>query len=438
MKRTLVWALALTILLAIGVSADDRRTDKSMLVIMTLNAEFLWDGVDPEEGQVVFDWKGSQTEAEEHMQEIADVIIRVDPDMVNLAEIENIEALTTFNDKFLAGRGYEPYLVKGKDTFTGQDVALLTRIDPVGGQIERDDSRATVGDVNKGVSKNYFAKFDLGDSRKIALVGLHFLARPTSSSRRLAREAQAEVIRSRAVTLAQDGFEVVVLGDFNDFDGNSDSLDHIDSTPITNVLLNIRGMDPDNAADDLLNVAALVPKPERFTAFYDRNDNDGIDPPKEFTSIDHILLSQELVAEVEVVTIPHNHDPRFVTDHFAVVVHLDFDDTAPPADTVRMVRLLPNPPGSENKNEEITLKNFTSQSVNLTGWTVRDAAGKSWSLDSLGTLAPGEEKTIKRDGQRMALNNRGDTVDLIDPQGVVVQTITYARVAEGEEVFPAN
>lgn len=31
--------------------ADDRRTDKSVLVVMTLNAEFLWDGVTPEEGR---------------------------------------------------------------------------------------------------------------------------------------------------------------------------------------------------------------------------------------------------------------------------------------------------------------------------------------------------------------------------------------------------
>src|SRR4030042_4811496 len=87
------------------VTAEDRRSDKTRLCVMTLNAEFLWDGVAPEEGQVNFAWKSSQTEAEEHMRKIADIIISANPDIVNLVEVENINALTTFNDKFLPGRG---------------------------------------------------------------------------------------------------------------------------------------------------------------------------------------------------------------------------------------------------------------------------------------------------------------------------------------------
>lgn len=45
--------LLLTVLIVLSASAlpaEDRRSDKSRLVVMTLNAEFLWDGVDPEEG----------------------------------------------------------------------------------------------------------------------------------------------------------------------------------------------------------------------------------------------------------------------------------------------------------------------------------------------------------------------------------------------------
>ncbi len=43
-------------------------------------------------------------EAREHMTRIAEVIIRANPDVINLVEVENLEALTTFNDTFLAGR----------------------------------------------------------------------------------------------------------------------------------------------------------------------------------------------------------------------------------------------------------------------------------------------------------------------------------------------
>ncbi len=38
------------VLSASALPAEDRRSDKSRLIVMTLNAEFLWDGVDPEAG----------------------------------------------------------------------------------------------------------------------------------------------------------------------------------------------------------------------------------------------------------------------------------------------------------------------------------------------------------------------------------------------------
>lgn len=76
--------------------------------------------------------------------------------------------------------------------------------------------------------------------------------------------------------------------------------------------------------------------------------------------------------------------------------------------------------------------------VSPVGWRLRDLAGKTWSLDTLGTLQPGEEKTIRRQGQAMALNNQGDTIDVLDAAGTVVQTVTYGAVQEGEAVTVGN
>ena len=56
-------------------------------------------------------------------------------------------------------------------------------------------------------------------------------------------------------------------------------------------------------------------------------------------------------------------------------------------------------------------------------------------LDSLGTMAAGEEKAIQRDGQPMAMNNTGDTIDLLDADGQVVDSVAYGVVAEGEFVI---
>lgn len=106
---------------------------------------------------------------------------------------------------------------------------------------------------------------------------------------------------------------------------------------------------------------------------------------------------------------------------------------APPAAAaVRLVGLLPNPAGDERQTEEVTVRNTGGTPVELRGWTVQDVTGQSWSLDSLGTLPAGAERTLLRRGQAMSLNNGGDTVALVGPDGVVVQSVTYPRIGEGE------
>jgi hypothetical protein len=38
----------------------------------------------------------------------------------------------------------------------------------------------------------------------------------------------------------------------------------------------------------------------------------------------------------------------------------------------------------------------------------------------------------------MALNNTGDTIDLVDPSSTIIHTVAYPKVEEGEVVTPAN
>ena len=225
----------------------------------------------------------------------------------------------------------------------GQDVALLTRIDPEGDQIRRDARKGQSGPVLKAVSKNYIATLPVGTTR-ISLIGLHLLAEPLNESRRLERQAQADAIRAMARDERAAGALVVVLGNFNDYDGNADSVDHIDSTPISTVLSDIRAMNPSDTTDDLTNVASLIPKANRFTTWFDRNDNEMVEPPEEFTSIDHVLLSLELVALVETVEFPDELNPPDVSDQFPLVVRLRMAGGTPPTGGAqRIISLLPNP-----------------------------------------------------------------------------------------------
>ena len=179
LKSWLVGLLAIAF--CVGSLSGCGIVSNKQLKIMTYNAEFLWDGVEPEEGNADFPWKGDQKQAEARMKKIAKVIKKNDPDLVNLVEVENLDALTTLNDKYLSGEGYQPYFVKGKDTATGQDVALLSKIKP--SQIARSDIKGISKGVVKTVSKNYFALLDYQDY-KLAIIGVHFLAQPLSKNRK--------------------------------------------------------------------------------------------------------------------------------------------------------------------------------------------------------------------------------------------------------------
>ncbi len=282
---------------------EDRRADASRLVLMAWNVEFLWDGRAPEEGKIDFEWKGSPDAAEAHMADVAAIVKVHDPDILHLSEVENKRALETFNQKFLGESGYRAYFVSGTDSATGQDVALLSRVELE--NFRRDPRRGHSGKVRKGVSKNYVATLRSGDLR-LGLVGIHLLARPHKESRVAKREAQADAVRGMARELVEEGRSVVVWGDFNDFDGRT--LDRSDNRPITRVLEWIRELDPDDPSDDLVNVAERLPSRQRYT-----NGRD---------AIDHVLVSADLAQRIVEVRIPHDHDPHAVTNHFPIIVEL--------------------------------------------------------------------------------------------------------------------
>ncbi len=282
--------------------------------IATLNTEFLFDGLG-DEGEATFPHKGDPEKARLHREHIARIIRLIQADVVMLEEVENDTVLYLMIEESLDDLGYQVYFVPGNDRFTGQDVALLSRlpIDEVG----RTDERAPVeGERRKqGVSKNLYARLTLGGV-PTTLIGLHFYARPHDPTRKERREAQAEVIRRLAVREIEAGRAVVVLGDFNDYDDAT--LDFSGNRPITDVLHRIKAAGPDDD-DDLHNVLSDVPQDHRFTNFWDR-DHDGVIDRDELSAIDHILLSPALSRRIVEVHYVHAHDPFTYTDHFPVVV----------------------------------------------------------------------------------------------------------------------
>lgn len=286
--------------------------------IASLNTEFMFDG-SGDEGQATFPHKGDSLLSRQHRSRIANVVEMIDADLVLLSEVENEKAVQMMLDEN-GIEGYTVHFVEGFDSFTGQDVALISRIpvDTVGRSNESLPIRPS--DQLQHVSKNMFARVTIG-SMKLSLIGVHFLARPTDPARRQKRELQAEIIRQQVVRELDLGRSVVVLGDFNDFDPSTPDL--IGSKPISNVLERIRSAGP-GPDDDLHNLIADVPQAVRFTSHYDRNNNDRVDN-NELSAIDHILVSPELYRKVREVRYVHAYDPAKVSDHFPVVFSFAVD-----------------------------------------------------------------------------------------------------------------
>ena len=93
--------------------------------------------------------------------------------------------------------------------------------------------------------------------------------------------------------------------------------------------------------------------------------------------------------------------------------------------------LLPNPRGQDRQFEEVTIRNNGAQAVSMAGWILRDRSNRDWDLSSLGPIAPNQSGTIRRNGQRMSLNNSGDEIWLIDAMGVERDSFEYSSSAEG-------
>ena len=315
--------LAASILLLLALSpctAADRRIDLSRLTLATFNTRFLFDGRPPE-GEAGFPWKNDPAAAREHLRDIAEVVRGVNADLVHLSEVENLETLER-RILEIGDPTYRAFLIPGRDTFTRQNVGLLSRID-LDAPLLRSDLETTGprGGVAHGVSKNYAAWITAGDL-PLTLVGLHLLAFPDDPARALRREAQAEVVRQLA---ADEGTHKrrfpIVLGDFNDFD--AELQDPSGQIPITQVLEIVKEVDLDCPSDDLMNPAGLLPPAERYTAFFDRNHNGLDDGLQERSLTDHLLLPLALAPAIVAVEVFPDHDPMGCSDHFPLKVTLN-------------------------------------------------------------------------------------------------------------------
>jgi len=316
---------------------QDRRYDRTRLSVATLNAEWLfWDDGNngpsnkcpKSHSQGTCRWADME-EAEAHISAVAKALVLIDADIITIEEVQDCVVLQCLIDA-MEDYTYKPYLIRGTDTATDQNVGIISRIDPVS-PLFRTENRATIyrddspcgknlpdSSYNSGVSKHFIARFDVPGIGPITLIGLHLLAFPVDPDRCIKREAQATVLKNVAAAELRAGSQVIILGDLNDYD--FDVSDRSNSVPLSRVsrLLkqNVQG------EKIMVSVAEQIPlQSDKYSSWWDRNNNCIVEPG-ELTLIDHLFVSSELKDLIISARIYNTIEPcgSFQSDHYPVKV----------------------------------------------------------------------------------------------------------------------
>jgi exonuclease III len=270
----------------------------------------------------------NNTAAETHMSYISNIVSELNPDVINICEVEGCDEL---NALILGtNQTYSPYLIKGSDTSTGQNVGFLSKISPTK-TLYRTEARYTYpisistcgytgSPSTSGVTKHYITEF-MWNNMNIAMIGAHLLAYPTEPDRCAEREAQAMVLHDVIQEYYDAGYEIIVLGDFNDFDGDNPDVNN--NIPTSQVLNILKGKYSNYT---LYSASEVIQQSERYSDWWDEN-NDCQSTIYEFSVIDHILLSETLYKSITNAFFYHEYGEycgTYNSDHYPLVVDFDF------------------------------------------------------------------------------------------------------------------
>jgi len=185
------------------------------LTVMSINTEWLWDGIAPHEGQVALGAVGnppSPNQVELEAFAIALVINHNNADIVGLVEVEGLPVVERILP-YLNG-DWKIVFKKGRDSYTGQDVALLTKLDIIDGTITNFPStQGSFSNVTARPSKVLGVGLRDGNEDYFIIVA-HLISKRSSNDNK--RAAQANAVAQSAVSNASSYDHVIVMGDLND------------------------------------------------------------------------------------------------------------------------------------------------------------------------------------------------------------------------------
>ncbi|MDX1452354.1 MAG: endonuclease/exonuclease/phosphatase family protein [Oleiphilaceae bacterium] len=191
------------------------------LVVMAINTEWLWSPADGKvDGESVRVREPSLQDYHRELAFYASLVVQHEVDLLALSEIEGGHVAEDLREHLPAG--WQVIFRQGKDTATGQDVAMLTRL-----AVEAD----SVTDF--GFPKGYLPGDRKGKmltkvlgmrvehpgmrQQRVAVVTAHLLSLRNDSKAKARKRLKQAVALSQAVeALQKQADAVIVLGDLND------------------------------------------------------------------------------------------------------------------------------------------------------------------------------------------------------------------------------
>jgi uncharacterized protein YukJ len=108
------------------------------------------------------------------------------------------------------------------------------------------------------------------------------------------------------------------------------------------------------------------------------------------------------------------------------------DDPHPTFPDVYVERALVNPVGDDPGKEIVVIGNTTLKTIDLTGWSIVDKNNASQPLSGV-MLPAGGSVQVLLSGDGAQLSNKGGTIRLLNPAGVLVHAVSYSKADAAAE-----
>ena len=96
--------------------------------------------------------------------------------------------------------------------------------------------------------------------------------------------------------------------------------------------------------------------------------------------------------------------------------------------------ILPSPEGADAEEEWLELKNTNNQEVDISGWKIQDIIGstKTYIFPEGTKIKANDYLVLTRLISKITLNNSGDGLQLIQPNGNILDNVTYGKASLGQ------